>query len=537
MFAMPSAVSTLVPNLRVESGRMRRWTGWRPLWDRVPCLKIHSHSSGIRDERGALRQFDWLPRLILCLPLLFRALLLRRFSLPIVSDALISAGAIIEASSQPASRRVHPWVFLVLYIPFGVVGGYVGVTLAYLLKHAGATVGQVAALSALVLLPHTWKFFWAPVIDSTLSQKKWYVLSTIFTAAGLAGTGFFPATPTGLAVLSKIVFLTALSTTFLGMAIESLLAYCAPEDKKGNTSGWFQAGNLGGGGIGGGLALLLAEQCHAPAVASCAIGILCLLCAFALLFLPTPPPLARKPGFVFGFLTPVKDLWEVVRHRAGFLALILCFLPVGSGAAPFPAIADEWRASAETVALVTGLLGGLISAAGCLPGGWACDKMDRKKAYVWFGILQAASAIAMALLPRTQSMYMLWASVYTFTAGLTYAAFSAFVFEAIGKGAAATKYNALAALSNVPLWYMTNLDGWTHDHWGSVKMFFTEPVLLSPPPRSLLCLPNFSSCPNLRRRKSSVPRQTKQIRFRTAIAGRPGIPLGLPSFRFFSLSP
>jgi MFS family permease len=387
-----------------------------------------------------------------------------------MSDATGATGEAINA----ASRRVHPWVFLVLYIPFGVVPGYVSVTLAYQLKQAGATVGQVAALSALALLPHTWKFFWAPVVDSTLSQKKWYVLSALFTAGGLAATGFFPATPAGLSALSKIVFLTGLSTTFLGMAIESLLAYCAPEDKKGNASGWFQAGNLGGSGIGGGLALVLAEQYHAPAVASCAVGLLCLLCAMALVALPTPPRMARKPGFVSGAVTPLKDLWEVVRHRAGLLALILCFLPVGSGAAPFAAIADEWHASADTVALVTGLFSGLISAVGCLLGGWACDRMDRKKAYVWFGILQGASAVAMALLPRNQPMYIVWALVYTFTQGLSYAAFSAFVLEAIGKGAAATKYNALAALSNIPIYYMTTLDGWTHDRWGSAKMLFIE---------------------------------------------------------------
>jgi len=91
-----------------------------------------------------------------------------------------------------------------------------------------------------------------------------------------------------------------------------------------------------------------------------------------------------------------------------------------------------------------------------------------------FGVLQAASGVAMALLPRTEAMFVIWASVYTFTCGLTYAAFSAFVFEVIGRGAAATKYNALASLSNVPIYYMTNLDGWAHDRWNSAKMFYTE---------------------------------------------------------------
>jgi len=69
-------------------------------------------------------------------------------------------------------HRVHPWVFMVLIIPFGVVGGYVSVTLAYQLKQAGASVGQIATLVALGVLPQTLKFFWAPVVDLTLTQKK-----------------------------------------------------------------------------------------------------------------------------------------------------------------------------------------------------------------------------------------------------------------------------------------------------------------------------------------------------------------------------
>jgi hypothetical protein len=182
----------------------------------------------------------------------------------------------------------------------------------------------------------------------------------------------------------------------------------------------------------------------------------------------------QRAGLLPSFAATFKDLWQLVRKRAGALAFILCFLPIGTGAVTFSAIAGEWRASANTVALVTGVLSGIISAAGCMCGGWVCDRMDRKAAYVWFGIFQAASGVAMALLPRNQVMFVVWVSIYGFTWGLSYAAFSAFVLEVIGKGAAATKYNALASLSNVPIYYMTNIDGWAHDHWNSTRMFFTE---------------------------------------------------------------
>jgi MFS family permease len=100
--------------------------------------------------------------------------------------------------------------------------------------------------------------------------------------------------------------------------------------------------------------------------------------------------------------------------------------------------------------------------------------MDRKMAYVWFGIFQAASGVAMGWMARSQTMFIVWTLVYSFGSGLTYAAFSAFVLEAIGKGAAATKYNALASLSNTPIYFMTIIDGWSHDKWDSTKMFYVE---------------------------------------------------------------
>jgi len=212
-------------------------------------------------------------------------------------------------------------------------------------------------------------------------------------------------------------------------------------------------------------------------MASCIVGAMCLLCCVALLGVPTPARPSEKPGLLPSLGATLKDLWQLVRNSQGALVLILCFLPIGAGAAPLSAIAGEWRASANTVALITGVLGGIISAIGCIVGGWLCDRMDRKMAYVWFGIIQAAGAVAMALLPRNSPMFVIWSSVYLFTGGLTYAAFTAFALEAIGKGAAATKYNALASLSNIPIYYMTNVDGWAHDRWSSRGMFFVESAL------------------------------------------------------------
>lgn len=46
--------------------------------------------------------------------------------------------------------------------------------------------------------------------------------------------------------------------------------------------------------------------------------------------------------------------------------------------------------------------------------------------------------------------------------------------RARGEGAAATKYNVYASLSNTPIYYMTRIDGWAHAKWGPAGMLHTE---------------------------------------------------------------
>jgi PAT family beta-lactamase induction signal transducer AmpG len=376
-------------------------------------------------------------------------------------------------------RHVHPSVFMFLIVPFGVLGGYVSVAIAYLYSRAGISVEQIAALVAIGLLPHTWKFAWAPIADTTLSRKTWYVSMSVLTSAAIFLIGAVPARAASLAFLSMVIFVSNVAVSFQGMAVESLMAYDAPEEGKGRAGGWFQAGNLGGAGIGGGAGLWLAQRLPAPWMAGAILAVACFACCAALFYVTEPVASHREGGLKRSLVNVGKDLWSVARARAGFLALVLCFLPIGSGAAGglWSAVADDWHASANVVAMITGVLGGFLSAVGCLIGGWISDRLHRKTAYAVYGALQALCAVCMALAPRSQTSYVIFTSAYAVITGLTYAGFTAVVLEAMGLGAAATKYNAFAALSNIPIYYMTEIDGRAHALWGPSGMLFAEAAI------------------------------------------------------------
>jgi MFS family permease len=366
-----------------------------------------------------------------------------------------------------------------LIVPFGAMGGYLSVAIGYQLTQAGVSVEQVAGLVAFSYIPQTWKFLWAPVADTTLSRKWWYVLAGLVSAVGIFVTGAVPADERSLPLLYAAVLVSNVAVTFLAMASESLMIYNTPPELHGRAGGWFQAGNLGGYGLGGGAALWLAQTLPEPWMAGAALAVACALCGAALWFVPEPPPMARTGNYGRTLLAVLKDLWQVARARAGILALLICFLPIGSGAASnlWSAVADDWHASANTVALATGVFSGIVSAFGCLAGGYGSDRMDRKTAYALYGLLMAMCTVAMALAPRTEAMYVVFTLIYAFIQGLTYAGFTAVVLETIGLGAAATKFNVFASLSNMPIAYMTLVDGWAHTRWGAAGLLNVEAAI------------------------------------------------------------
>lgn len=384
----------------------------------------------------------------------------------------------------------HPIVFLLLYIPFGACNGFVGVTIVYLLGRAGVDPVDIAILVSLSLFPQTIKFIYAPLVDLTFSRKKWFVFASITSAISIAVLGFIPANEAGMPWLKVLVVACNFSTALLSMAVESLMAYNTPPDQLGRTAGWFQSGNLGGSGLGGGLALVIAENTLLQWLPGFVLALICLLTGIAIRFTHEPEQSTSNQNqtkYVNKLATVyqtakhavthvLQDIWQIAKSRMGYLGLLICFLPIGSGAAVvlFPLYANEWGANANDVAITSGVMNGLLSALGCLVGGYFCDRMDRKIAYCLFGLLMSVCAAAMALAPHNLTMYYLFVMMYAFITGMGYAAFTAVTLEAIGRGAVATKYSIFASLSNTPIAYMGLLNTQFYQDSGSNAGLYSD---------------------------------------------------------------
>jgi PAT family beta-lactamase induction signal transducer AmpG len=376
--------------------------------------------------------------------------------------------------SVPAERKhAHPFVYGLLMLPFGISSGYVTVTLAYQFGKINASMSDIAGLATATLIIGVVKFILAPLVDGFLTLKKWCLLSGFFSAVGILALGILPIQASSLGPLFWIILAGNVAVSFLGIAVNGLAAHDIPEEMKGRVSGYLNAGNLGGAGLGGGVGLWLAENLNTGWMPAAILAAACMLCSFGLLFIKEQTSTVQHKEVGKTIKNLLKDLWNTLKARAGLLALILSFLPLGTGALQnlWAGAAGSWHASAATVEWVQGIASGLITAGGCLLGGWICDRMNRQMAYLLFGLMMAVCAVAMAYSPHTELMFKIWTSIYAFILGLSYSAFSAFVFEVIGRGAAGTKYTMFACFSNFPIVYMTKIEGWVFDSKGTTEAF------------------------------------------------------------------
>jgi MFS transporter, PAT family, beta-lactamase induction signal transducer AmpG len=244
-----------------------------------------------------------------------------------------------------------------------------------------------------------------------------------------------------------------------GSALGAVLA-AIPEELRGRASGCYQLGNIAAGAVGGAACIALGGAIggFALAAAVAAFVFLPALAAHRIIEVPLP----RMPALAL-FSALARDVRDVVWSWRALVGVLFCCSPVGAGALInlISSLAPDFHAPSGEVAWVTGLGGGLLLGLGSLVGGQVCDRIDRRMAYALFGISAGGFAAWMALGPKTPWLYGVGYAGYALSTGLSYAGFTSLVLDILGPGrrAAATGFSLFGSLGNLPVSYMTWLDG------------------------------------------------------------------------------
>ena len=378
--------------------------------------------------------------------------------------------------AEPGPRTPHPWVWSVLYFPFGLTFGFPSIALGFLASKAGVSVGAISGVVGMSWLPSGWKWTWAPLGDYTLSRKLWYRIAITLVSVGFITMSSLPLSPRTMPLLALVVLLTSAAGTFIAFATEGLMTHNTPPGGRGRSAGWFQAGNQFAQTAGGGLALWLMTHLPKPWMAGATLAAILWGCSLALFLVEEPPRHLHHGSALDKLKDAGNQLLGVLRSKAGRIGLILAVLPIGTGAAQglFGSIAGEWSAGADTTSLVLGLGGGLAIVAGCFAGGRLADHLSKPASYATscaFGVL---ACVVIALSPRTSVGFAVGTLFYTFTLGMCAATITAMVLAFIGDTAAATKINLFFALNTLFSLGMLRVDGRAHDVWRTTGMLYTE---------------------------------------------------------------
>jgi PAT family beta-lactamase induction signal transducer AmpG len=336
----------------------------------------------------------------------------------------------------------------------------------FLLRKHGVPVDRIAEVVAIAAIPNFWYFLWSPVVDIGFLRRTW-----ILIAAGVSAVCAWIAivwVTASLPQLTVLLFTGNIVSMLLSSSCGAVLTTTIHPAARGRASGWYNAGNLGGGALGAGAAIWLAGFTPLPGLACITAGMVFLpaLAAFSI-FEERSPRLAPVPLFrALG-----RDVWELLRAPATWAGLVFFLSPVGSAAIAnlISSVGPDYHASDNQVAWVSGIAGGLLSALGCMLGGFLCDRMNRMAAYALAGLLSAVFSAWMALGKASPLTYTGGYAGYALSAGIAYAAFTALELEVLGKRphAAGTAYSLLGSSGNFPITYMTWVDGAAYKRSGA----------------------------------------------------------------------
>jgi MFS transporter, PAT family, beta-lactamase induction signal transducer AmpG len=180
-------------------------------------------------------------------------------------------------------ESTRPLTFFFLVLPYGISSGFVSITLPFILTRAGFSVAIAASIVAIGVSANLWRFLWGPVADLTLTARHWYLIGLTTAAATLLLLGFIPPKRDATGILMAVVFVSQVASTLIVLPVGGLMAHTVAEEAKGRAAGWYQAGNLGGTGIGGGAGVWLAAH-FAKEAAGAALALAMLASAAAIYF-------------------------------------------------------------------------------------------------------------------------------------------------------------------------------------------------------------------------------------------------------------
>jgi MFS family permease len=353
-------------------------------------------------------------------------------------------------------------LFASLYLSEGAPIGFLWLALPTRLRASGVPIEQITWLTAVLVLPWTFKFAWAPLID-LLQNPRWSLRSWIVAAQSLMGLTllsllvFDPVTDFQRLALCLLVHAFAAATQ--DVAIDALCISVTAPAERGEINGWMQTGMLLGRAMLGGGALVIAPYVGNAGVVGLLIGVT----TFSMLLVLCMADDLKSQLAGDEFVAPESRLRSVgqsvsqaLRERNTWVGLAFAL----TGGAAFkaleviygPFLIDRGFTESEVGAFAALPMIGLMIA-GSLAGGFLSDRFGRRRFVALSLVLICLSVAALSVCDLTLELHrgralLVCLACAAFSIGLFTAASYALFMDITHPAVAATQFSAFMGLTN-----------------------------------------------------------------------------------------
>jgi PAT family beta-lactamase induction signal transducer AmpG len=381
-------------------------------------------------------------------------------------------------AESPPLVRERSWLFAFLIAPDAAISlGLINGGLSYLLRGQGVDPGRSASIIALLSLPHAIYLFWGPITDFWLRRRTWLLLAAFAAAAAFIAAFVQPRLGSSQAV--GLMFLGACLGVLVPAACGGMMGSLQSEVNRRRASSFYQTGSLVIGAVA--LFALVSLAAHLS-ILSLGLVLAALIAAPSLLALATPQQaIIREAGAAATLARIGREFKQTFLRWEAIPYTLLVTAPFCSGAliGLLPGLAADYGVTGTQVAWINGLGGALLTAAGASAAALIPIRIRASIAFPVSGLINAAATAILALGPQRPTVYFAGTVIFLFTIGAGYALFTGVSLEFLGGSGktGSARYAIINSLGNLPVVYMSFLDGGAYAHWGPRAMPAADAIL------------------------------------------------------------
>jgi MFS transporter, PAT family, beta-lactamase induction signal transducer AmpG len=384
-----------------------------------------------------------------------------------------------EADPQPVPpARDRPWLFAFLITPEAVISlGLVSGALTYLLRDQGVNPARAASIAALLALPHAIFFLWGPLTDFWMRRRTWLLLAALAAAIALVAAFHQPQLASPLAV--SLLFLSACFGVFVTAACGGILGTLRSELSRRRASSFYQTGSLAFGAVAVYILVTYSSRLSLSSLGWIVAAMIVVPSLFALL--APEQSMIREHG---AHQTAVR-IWHEFKstflrwEAIPYTLLVGCPCCSGAMIGQLPQLARDYHVTGYQVAWINGVAGALLTSAGALAASLIPVRVRAPIAFLLAGLANAATLAIFAFGPLRPAVYFTGTVLFLFTIGAGYALFTGVALEFLGGSgkSGSSRYAIINSIGNLPVAYMTYLDGRGYALWGPRAMPAVDAII------------------------------------------------------------